>query len=59
MAVMKITGMSLVCASPRRRRNTSWPSMSGIITSSRISSGRGSLWAARSARSPELAARTW
>src|SRR5690348_13757073 len=56
-AVTITTGMSAVRASALSRRQTSNPSMRGIITSSRMRSGRSS-WAMRSARSPSLAAST-
>src|SRR5215469_3274524 len=56
-AVTITTGMSDVRASALSRRQTSNPSMRGIMTSSRMRSGRSS-WAIRSALSPSLAAST-
>src|SRR6202171_2051771 len=54
-AVRKITGMSRVASSVRRAARVDGPSMSGIITSSRMASGRTSRAAARPRR-PESAA---
>src|SRR5215469_2906935 len=56
-AVTITTGMSDVRASALSRRQTSNPSMRGIMTSSRMRSGRSS-WAIRSAFSPSFAAST-
>ncbi|RPI97269.1 MAG: tRNA lysidine(34) synthetase TilS, partial [Chloroflexi bacterium] len=51
-------GIELVVALPRKRRVTSYPSISGIMTSSRMRSGF-SLWAMVSAWCPLLAATIW
>src|SRR6185437_7871232 len=56
-AVTITTGMSVVRASALSRRQTSNPSMRGIMTSSRMRSGRSS-WAMRNAPSPSLAVST-
>src|SRR5215469_16944083 len=56
-AVTITTGMSAVCGSALSRRHTSKPSISGIITSSRMMSGC-SLWASFSAAAPLAAVMT-
>ena len=58
MAVTKITGMSRVSGFLRSSASTMWPSMSGIMMSSRMRSGRGDSWARRRAVGPFLATRT-
>ena len=58
MAVTKITGMSRVSGFLRSSASTMWPSMSGIMMSSRMRSGRGDNWARRRAVGPFLATRT-
>ena len=55
-AVMKMIGMDFVSSSACRRWQTSMPSMSGIMTSSRIRSGRSRLTKSRASR-PLYAAR--